>query len=34
MIYVKHRIHAEKDYLRFNKKSANQTFTFISSKVV
>ena len=32
--YVEFRIHAEKDHLCFYKKSTNQTFTFISSKLV
>ena len=32
--YVKFNIHAEKDHICFYKTSTNQTFTFISSKVV
>ena len=32
--YVKLHIHAEKDHICFYKNSTNQSFTFISSKVV
>ena len=34
LIYSEFRIHTEKHHFHFNKNSANQTFTFISSKAV